>query len=292
MKQVALHKHYLGAAHSFEILTPKDPVAGKYIRPDVTILKTFFINDKVNVNDWQATWEGLKIDAEELPGTPLVLQEDLEHPKFSVQEMFDRGTIFDYDIDEENHQIIVYVRITDLTIVERIKSGELEYVSPAVIPRGSETMHKESGVDVLDRTLPLHLAIVGDPAYGKDAAKMTHLCSGDGEECYHRLKMMTASKGITCDDSTEEAFNKCKKADSAGQIVDSLTQVPLIKKMLGTTARIASTLLKIKTGSKYHSHNGKEGYWITAQNMDVFIARNQSIKEAMLEQCGCTSLSK
>jgi len=104
MKQVSLHKHYVGAAHSFEIVKNTDATAGQYVRPDVTILKTFFINDKVNVNDWQATWEGLKEDAKELPGVPLVLKEDLQHPKFSVQEMFDRGTIFDYDIDEENHQ--------------------------------------------------------------------------------------------------------------------------------------------------------------------------------------------
>jgi len=308
------HKHYLGAAHSFEIIKPTDATAGKFVRPGITILKTFFINDKVNVNDWQATWEGLKEDAKELPGVPLVLQEDLEHPKFSVQEMFDRGTIFDYDIDEEKHQIIVYVRVTDPTIVERIKSGELQYVSPAVIPRGSETMHNEDGVDILDRTLPLHLAIVRDPAYGKDAAKMTHLCSGDGEECYHRLKMMTASRQIfsAADECVERkikiladehkdwkhdqvvavAFSYCKekKADSAEQVVGPLTQTPLIKKMLGTTARIASTLLKIKTGSKYHIHKGVEGYWINVQDMDVFIARNQTIKSAMLEQCGCTKL--
>ena len=68
------HKHYIGAAQSFEIILPKDP---KYdYRPDVTILKTFFIDDTLNENDWRATWEGLKLDAEELPGIPLVLQED------------------------------------------------------------------------------------------------------------------------------------------------------------------------------------------------------------------------
>ncbi len=339
MSLVVHHKHYLGAAHSFEIITPADPVAGQYIRPDVTILKTFFINDKVNVNDWQATWEGLKEDAQELPGIPLVLQEDLQHPKFSVQEMFDRGTIFDYDIDEENHQIIVYVRITDPKIVERIKSGELQYVSPAVIPRGSETLTNENGVDILHRTLPLHLCIVGDPAYGKDVAKMTHLCSGDGTECYHRLKMMTAAsrvdkiikrehqlldKGIPetkvhemlknefgadlqdcvsnkipilkeehkewADDKVQAvAFSMCRRGEA--NIMDPLTQTPLIKKMLGTTARIASILLKIKTGSAYHIHDGKEGHWINVQNMDVFVARNQSIKEAMLEQCGCASIA-
>lgn len=288
MEQVVLHKHYIGAAHSFEIVTDKDSTAGKYVRPDVTILKTFFINDKVNVNSWQATWEGLKEDAKELPGVPLVLQEDLQHPKFSVQDMFDRGTIFDYDIDEEKKQIIVYVRITDPKIVERIKSGELEYVSPAVIPRGSESMKKINGVDVLSRTLPLHLAIVGDPAYGKNDAKMTHLCSGNGEACYHRLKMMTASKGITCDDKGDSAFNKCKKADA----IESLTQIPLIKKMLAKSARIASTLEKINTLGKYYVHNGVEGHWINAKGMDVFVARNQPISEALLAQCGCNKISQ
>jgi hypothetical protein len=77
-----LHKHYLGAAHSFEILKPEDPKAGQYVRPDVAIIKVFYIDDTVNVNDWQATWEGLKEDAEELPGTPIVLKEALEHPKY------------------------------------------------------------------------------------------------------------------------------------------------------------------------------------------------------------------
>ena len=311
MKQEYVHKHYLGAAHSFEIFIPTDATAGKYVRPDVTILKTFFINDKVNVNDWQATWEGLKEDAQELPGVPLVLQEDLQHPKFSVQEMFDRGTIFDYDIDEENHQIIVYVRITDPKIVERIKSGELQYVSPAVIPRGSETLHNENGIDILDRTLPLHLAIVGDPAYGKDAAKMSHLCSGDGEACYNRLKMMTASreiftaaddcvsrkikiimnenKNMSQDQAIAIAYSMCRKGTA--DVVDPLTQTPLIKKILGTTARIASTLNRIKTGGALFSHNGKNGRWINAQDMDVFVAENQTIKEAMVEQCGCASIA-
>jgi len=324
------HKHYVGAAHSFEILKPTDPVAGQYIRPDVTILKTFFINDTVNVNDWQATWEGLKQDAEELPGVPLVLQEDLQHPKFSVQELFDRGTIFDYDIDEENHQIIVYVRITDPKIVERIKSGELQYVSPAVIPRGSETLRHVDGVDVLDRTLPLHLAIVGDPAYGKDKAKMTHLCSGDGEACYNRLKMMTASRAIysadedcvsrkikiimkerpniSQDQAIAMAYSMCKEKNGNGHGdsgtgiksklkihnadgITELEQIPLIKKMIASVDRISSTLDKIKTGSVLYSYDGKQGRWINAQNMDVFVAVNQTIKSAILEQCGCARIA-
>ena len=79
--------------------------------------------------------------------------------------------------------------------VKRIKSGELQYVSPAVIPRGSESLETVNGVDILARTLPLHLCIVADPAYGKDAAKMSHLCSGDGEACYNRLKIKDCDCG-------------------------------------------------------------------------------------------------
>jgi ppGpp synthetase/RelA/SpoT-type nucleotidyltranferase len=321
-----LHKHYIGAAHSFEILKPEDPIAGKYVRPDVAIIKTFYIDDTANVNDWQATWEGLKIDAEELPGTPIVLKEDLEHPKYSVQEMYDRGTIFDYDIDEENHKIIVYARITDLSIVERIKSGELEYVSPALIPRGSEYLTKVNGVDVLSRTLPLHLCIVGEPAYGKEKAKISHLCEGDGEACYSRLKTMTANvnkmikrehelldQGIPEDEVHEmlkKEFGSKYKSDAgdgtggensgiksklklhqADEGIPALEQIPFIKKMKGDTARIASEINKIRYGSKHHIHKGREGRWTNIQGMEIFVAMNQSIKAAMADQCGCTKMA-
>lgn len=331
---MVLHKHYIAAAHSFEILLPSDPKM-EFERPDVTIIKTFYCNDTVNENDWQATWEGLKEDAVDLPGTPLVLKEDLEHPKFSVQEMFDRGTIFDYDIDEANHQIIVYARITDLSIVERIKSGELQYVSPALIPRGSEYLKTIKGVDVLSRTLPIHLCIVSNPAYGKEKAKISHICSGDGKECYHRLKMMTAATVIIAtaqdcvsrkiavlknekpDMSDEQAaaiaYSMCREgtaSDSGGDSgggentgiqsdlkihnaddgISALEQIPFIKKMVAATAMMASTIDQIHTGSRYFHHEGQEGRWIIAQDMNIFVARHQTIKEAMVGQCGCTRL--
>ncbi len=328
-KQIVLHKHYLGAAHSFEIVTPEDPTAGKYVRPDVTIIKTFYCNDLANENDWQATWEGLKEDAVDLPGTPIVLKEDLEHPKFSVQEMYDRGTIFDYDIDEANRQIIVYARITDLSIVERIKSGELQYVSPALIPRGSEYLKTINGIDVLSRTLPIHLCIVSNPAYGKEKAKISHICSGDGKECYHRLKMMTAATVIiaTAADcvsrkievlkkekpsmSNEQAaaiaYSMCREGTAshgdggntgiqstlkyADDGISELEQIPFIKKMVASTAKIKSGIEKIHYGSVYHVVHGREGRWINIQDQDIFVARNQVIEAAMMDQCGCTKFA-
>jgi len=312
------HEHYIGAAQTFEIINTDDS------RPDVVLLKVFYIDDTVNINDWQATWEGLKLDAKDIPGIPLVLQEDLQHPKFSTQQYFDRGTVYDYEIDEVNKKIIVYVRITDRSIVERIKSGELQYVSPAVVPRGSEYLKKRNGIDVLERTIPVHLAIVGEPAYGEEKAKMTYLCSGDAKECDHRLRIMTAAKNIY--DSADEcvsrkiqiikrdrpnisneqaaaiAYSMCREGKTADHSSDGiksdlkfvsdggipqLEQIPLIKKMLAKTAKIASILDKVRFDMKYHIHNGVEGYWINAQDTDVFIARNQSIEAAINSQCGC-----
>ena len=311
------HEHYIGAAQTFEIINTDDS------RPDVVLLKVFYIDDTVNINNWQATWEGLKQDAKDIPGIPLVLQEDLQHPKFSVQQYFDRGTVYDYEIDEVNKKIIVYVRITDKTIVERIKSGELQYVSPAVIPRGSEYLKKRNGIDILERTIPIHLAIVGEPAYGPEKAKMTYLCSGDAKECDHRLRIMTAAKNIydSADDcvskkiqiikrerpniSNEQAaaiaYSMCREGKTADHSSDgiksdlkfvsegipALEQIPLIKKMLAKTARIASVLDKERFGMEYHMNNGVEGYWINAKDTDVFIARNQSIEAAINTQCGC-----
>ncbi len=311
------HEHYIGAAQTFEIINTDDS------RPDVVLLKVFYIDDTVNINDWQATWEGLKQDAKDIPGIPLVLQEDLQHPKFSQQQYFDRGTVYDYEIDEVNKKIIVYVRITDRSIVERIKSGELQYVSPAVVPRGSEYLKKRNGIDVLERTIPVHLAIVGEPAYGTEKAKMTYLCSGDPKECDHRLRIMTAAKAIY--DSADEcvskkiqilkrerpnisneqaaaiAYSMCREGKTADDSPNSgiksdlkfvseipaLEQIPLIKKMLAKTARIASVLDKERFGMEYHIHNGVEGHWIKTQDTDVFVARNQSIQAAINSQCRC-----
>ena len=315
------HEHYIGAAQTFEIINTDDD------RPDVVLLKVFYIDDTVNVNKWKADWEGLKKDAKDIPGIPLVLQEDLQHPKFSTQQYFDRGTVYDYEIDEVNKKIIVYVRITDKSIVERIKSGELQYVSPAVVPRGSEYLKKRNGVDILERTIPVHLAIVGEPAYGTEKAKMTYLCSGDAKECDHRLRIMTAAKAIydSADDcvskkiqiiknerpniSNEQAaaiaYSMCREGKAASdngsdgiksdlkfvsdQGIPALEQIPLIRKFIAKTNKMSSQLDQVIFGMAYPIHNGIEGQWIKARETDVFVARNQSIEAAINSQCGCTA---
>ena len=79
-------------------------------------------------------------------------------------------------------------------------------------------------------------------------------------------------------------------ADSASDVVGPLTQIPFIRKMTASANRIISTYDQIRTGSKFPIHQGKEGHWIKAKGMDVFVARNQSIKQALENQCGCSKL--
>ena len=186
------HLHYIGSAHTFEIISET---------PTVTVIKTFFINDKVNSRDWQVGWEGIKKDAVDLPGTPLVFRPDKDHPTFSTQDRYDAGTIYDYEIDEEKREVIVYARVTDPDVRDRIKSGELFNVSPAVVPRNP--LHRPPGnappgtVDRMERAIPVHLAIVGKGAYGPDAV-ISHMCTGDGMECDARLKGMKQASAAAC----------------------------------------------------------------------------------------------
>ncbi len=60
--------------------------------------------------------------------------------------------------------------------------------------------------------------------------------------------------------------------------------------LTASLGKIASVLDQVNYNMTYPIHQGKEGYWIKAKNQDVFVARNQSISQALTEQCGCDLL--
>ena len=94
------HKHYIAASREFEILKELDGRKGFFI-------KVFFVNDKVNGNNWRITWEGIQFDARDVIGVPIVLQEDLQHPQFHVQNYFAKGYVVDYILNEKTHTLEV-----------------------------------------------------------------------------------------------------------------------------------------------------------------------------------------
>jgi hypothetical protein len=191
-QQVALftagfeHKHYEGATQEYEILDELNGQKGFFI-------KVFFINDKVNLNKWQVTWDGIKQDISDVVGVPIVKQDDLRHPNFAIQNLYAKGYIVDYVLNEEKHEASVIARILDAETIRLIREGELNFVSPAIVARNNLGLNNIDGVDVLSRFIALHLALVGEPAYGEVDAKIHGMCTGSGQSCGAKLKQMSAT---------------------------------------------------------------------------------------------------
>ena len=169
--------------------------------------KIFLLNDKLNQNNWRATWEAIKLDANTFIGMPTILTPDLDHV-YSVtyeqalkkQEIFRNGTILDIVFNEGNHTADVITKVNHETW-EKINSHQIEYVSPALWPR---TTHDIDIVDhgngihehVVHRFLGLHLAFVDDPAYNKLTAFVNNTCDGTSAECMEKLRHAQFSSSI------------------------------------------------------------------------------------------------
>lgn len=298
------HNHYYGAASQLEILKELNGQEGFFI-------EVFFVNDKVNGNKWQITWEGIKQDIQDVVGVPIVLQDDLQHPEFAVQNFFAKGYIVDYKLNEKKHEASVIARILDATIIKLIQENRLKFVSPAVVARDSLSLETINGVDVLTRWIALHLALVANPAYGKTDAVIHGMCQGKGDTCQKKLHALTAAELATL--------------GSDGAKVGPLTQTPFLRKAdiqkiitrehslldqgipehevhkilldeFGEKEKdnpktasfsdyIESKMGYLKTGTL--QHDGKKGYWITANDMKVFVSNDKTVDQAIAEQCPC-----
>lgn len=295
------HKHYTGDAKEYEILEELDGKAGFYI-------KIFFISDKVNLNKWQVTWDGIKQDMNDVLGVPIVLQDDMRHPNFHVQNMFAKGYIVDYQMDEAKHEVYVIARILDAATIVAIKEGKIRFSSPAIVARDSLSIEVTAkGVDLLSRFIALHLALVADPAYGKTRAKIFGTCTGTGTMCNAKLKRLTAavctalySAGdcvsdkipiimqenpkMSHDQATAIAVSMCKEKNADS--IDSLTQIPLITKEL----RAASEMQQIQWHASKALFEGEWGYFMTVREKNVFVADGSTVDESIKKYCGCSKI--
>ncbi len=303
------HKHYYGATREYDVLQDlKGQVKGFFIR-------VFFINDKVNLNKWQVTWESIKNNIADVVGVPIVRQDDLRHPQFTIQNLFAKGYIVDYELNEEKHEAVVIIRILDLETIQLIKDGKLKFVSPAIVARNEQTIKTlANGVELLSSFIALHLALVGEPAYGKVDAKIHNTCTGTGSSCGAKLRQMTAAvlselsffgdcvsdkipilheenPSMDHDQIVVIAISMCKEkgADSTSQKVDSLTQIPLLRRLNANINRLQSEFNMLTFGASKPAFENKWGYWVSARNMDVFVADGQTVDESINQQCGCSN---
>lgn len=303
------HKHYHGATKEFEILDELNGMKGFFI-------KVFFVNDKVNLNGWQITWDGIKEDIADVIGVPIVKQDDMRHPSYTIQNLFAKGYIVDYILDEDKREAQVIARILDAETIKLIKEGKLKFVSPAVVARDNLSIKEINGVDQLARWIALHLALVADPAYGKKDAKITDTCTGTGHSCSMQMKgipatmvaellkvgdcvsekipvIMNENPKMEHEQAVAIAISMCdeKSAEnipgSDGQKTNPLTQTKLLRKLDASLNRLTSEFNQMVRQAGMPEHDGHWGYWFVANDMDVFVANGQTVDEAIKSQCGC-----
>lgn len=205
---------YFKASEIIETLDEFEGKSGQYF-------KTFALNDKRNKNGWRAVWEGIvrHIDSfKKRPGIEFMKCDedgcDLDHTEaqtkelsLQVQEPFRKTTIVGTQLDEPNHKSYFIHESHDPEFFEKVKSGEIKYVSPSIWPRsgGYEIVGQmENGapmIDVYDWD-GLHDAFVNKPAFGDDA-KITATC--EGIDC--PVKLLTAKEKQTELDTWDQSVS-------------------------------------------------------------------------------------
>lgn len=196
------------AATEFEVLDEFEGESGFFI-------KSFLINNKLNLNDWEVTEEANRLDGPEFKGMPGIeffnngrrdhtvgntyeeaLRLQSPHAKAIIRKVI--GT-------ETGEKLTQISRIFDDEMITKIrkarKEGKKMFVSPAIFPRSIddvEIIERPEGGHIhrVHRYLPLHYAFVDEPAY-EGIAAITDIC--EGADCLIKLAK-NATDGIGQDD--------------------------------------------------------------------------------------------
>ena len=174
--------------------------------------KIFLINDQRNKNEWRATWESIKKNAQDFIGKPGIEyikcvdgECDLDHtdaPTYAqnlkVQEPFRVSTIIDIILNENTHTAFAIHEIHDCMFAEKLQHKKVKYVSPSIWPKEGQYEiigKKANGELVIDvfAWYGLHSAFVNKPAFGDDA-KVVAQCSDHKDACM--MRMLTAKELI------------------------------------------------------------------------------------------------
>jgi len=197
------------AATEFEVLDEFEGEKGFFI-------KSFLINNKLNLNDWEVTEEANRLDGPEfkgMPGIEFFNKGRRDHTvgrtyteALRLQSPHAKGIIRKVIGTETGEKLTQVSRIFDEEMIAKIKKARKEgkkmFVSPAIFPRSIDDVEiierPEGGhIHKVHRYLPLHYAFVDEPAYGNDAA-ITDVC--EGADCLIKLAKKAATDGIGQDE--------------------------------------------------------------------------------------------
>jgi len=187
------------AATKFEVLDEFEGEQG-------TFIKSFLISNKLNLNDWEVTAEANREDGQDFigkPGIEFFKEGRRDHTvgntynnALNLQEPFRKATIRKVLGTETGEKLSQVSRVFDEDIIAKIRSKEIEFVSPAIFPRSVDDVkiiERPDGTHIhrVLRYRALHYAFVNQPAFGGEA-RIEEIC--EGPECL--LKLSKASKDI------------------------------------------------------------------------------------------------
>ena len=180
------------AATRFEVLDEFEGEKGTFIR-------SFLISDKLNLNDWEVTAEANRLDGPDFvgkPGIEFFREGRRDHTvgntyneALNLQEPFAKARIRKVLGTETGEKLEQISRIFDDEIIQKIRTKEIEFVSPAIFPQSVEDVEiivKPDGGHIhrVHRYRALHYAFVNEPAFGPEA-RIGEIC--DGPDCVMKL---------------------------------------------------------------------------------------------------------
>jgi len=240
---------------------------------DRFFIKFFLLDASLNLNQWGVTENSLKANLDTFLGKPFVMTDDADHPEARTgddllvrQEHFRVGNIISVGFDQKTHKAFGVAEIKEDEAKERIKGGEISFVSPSIIFSNDDVHFQMDGTQIIHRWEGAHVAGVKDPAFGMYKAQIKGQCNGDEATCEKELAMVQASKadkiltfytatqtlmvqaskcvedciqsksdeGIEIDDQALAiCFSKCgesKKSNIDPQSLENITKIDLLKK--------------------------------------------------------------
>lgn len=203
--------------------------------------KIFLISSAANVNRWRVTSASIPERIRTFIGRPYISEPGFAHfnadkmsPEEIIkkQEQYRAGTIKEVVLKEDlTGFAIVEFENTSLgnKVFKEMKQGKAIYSSPAIAGKSISVGGERVFVDWYG----LHLARVGDPAYGVFHASIKETC--EGETCMEHL---VSTANVTNDTNNSSIIS----IDSSNQSMSDTDKIKELETLLATaTSKIAET---------------------------------------------------
>lgn len=223
----------------------------------------FLLNDQMNLKKWAVTADSMPKYLKSFIGKPFISEPELAHfgaddlpihEVVSKQEDYRVGDIVEVKLDTKTQTAEAIVKFHKTAEAEAIwnemQKGNAIYVSPAI---AGYSVNSAEGSTFYE-WYGLHLARVGNPAYGVFHASLKKTCTGDERTCINTLVASAMANTSFLEKTTSN--NTSFKANGQSKIkmaneseTKGKTDVDELQKLKEENASLTKELASIKTKS-------------------------------------------